>query len=255
MKIIGFANEYFTLWNLTIVKKHHQDDFGVVHYIGDDYNYTYLQNLSKDENSAVEKAIKLTGQKDIEVDEGLRGISSRSFSKYVERSLHYSVFPFGKYKFCQISNCTDEFQLLRVYRGEGAIGGSYETKINQLKRRVIARKKLIELGLLIKFNGKYLTSREVEYEKINNANGHFFTEGLRVELILKEVSSLSFEGVYGDYYIVTYTSSEGNTFKYKGNTPPNITSNEYSRVKATIKHDSYKGVQETVLQRISLQSK
>ena len=53
-------------------------------------------------------------------------------------------------------------------------------------------------------------------------------------------------------YIVEYVDAENRLFKYKGTTPPSISSTEFVTIQAIIKHDNYKGQDETLVQRVKV---
>lgn len=112
-KVIGFATQYYTLWNQAIIDKYETIDGNEV-LVGRTYNFNYMQNLSKIEDKAIQKVrkmFKIADDVEVYVDESLRGISNKSFSKYVAVALPYTVFPFGRYMHCNISNCEDVYQL------------------------------------------------------------------------------------------------------------------------------------------------
>jgi len=74
-------------------------------------------------------------------------------------------------------------------------------------------------------------------EEIRKSQTTFLHQnGDKVELELTEIHRFSFETQFGYCSIVTYQNKEGQIYKYKGGTPPNINDLEYSKVKCTIKH-------------------
>lgn len=83
-----------------------------------------------------------------------------------------------------------------------------------------------------------------------SANGHYFTDGQRVELKIKEVDCFSFDTHFGTTFICKFVDESGKMFKYMGSNPPDVSKDEFTVVKATIKHDNYKGINETKIQRI-----
>lgn len=268
-KVIGFATTFYTLWNLTENKRFETINNQHIH-VGTTFNYTYIQNLSIDQDTAISKVKEKYGLDFVDVDECLRGVSQRSFQRYEEKPLPFNVFPFGKCKFDLIEFCNDVFQLMRVYDGQGAIGGNkeFETSI-PLRRRVLARRKLVELGELIrydhlsdKFNGstsewekvlvKYITKGDLARKIKIEQSSYLHTEGEKIEVSIKEVSYVYYDSMYGRTYIVTYLSEEGNTYIYKGSNTPSVGENEFVKVKATIKHNEYKGIKQTLIQRVKV---
>lgn len=265
-KIIGFARQYYTLWNLSIVPV-----FSTVNgkhiKVGDRYNYTYIQNLSKDEESAIAKVKQRFNLNFVDVDESLRGVTQRSFSRYVKMSLPFTVFPFGKLMHENIIESNDVWQLMRVYEGEGATGG-YDEHLTSIpvRRRVLARRRLIELGELVRydhqdskwvgnnlidFNNKYATKATIDRLVKIKESKWLHSDGERIDLRLKEVKRFGFETQFGWTTVVTYVSDDGNEYIYKGGSAPSM-SEEFINIKATIKHSEYRGVKQTMLQRIKI---
>jgi len=97
MKAIGFANKFFTLWDVQ-TEKRYADVNGQIRECGYTVNYTYYQNLSTDINKARLRFMELTGSTIIpEPDTELRGKTSswkrvENFSPYLD-----TEFSFGKY--------------------------------------------------------------------------------------------------------------------------------------------------------------
>jgi hypothetical protein len=150
---------------------------------------------------------------------------------------------------------------------------------NTLRRRACARRRLIELGELVRrdwvekyplavepqycdINGqadfdapikygeikrKWMPRRLAEYHtNIGDKKGLFFTEGARIELEIKKVREKCYEGNYGTVHIVNYTTPDHKLITYKGTTPPKTNMDSFVKIKATIKHDR----NETFIQRI-----
>lgn len=223
-------------------------------HVGTEYNYNYIQNLSKDLDKAIDKVEKLWGVKDPEVDESLRGVTTRSFSRYEHRALPFDVFPYGKLKYMPIMDSNDVWQLQRVYNGEGSIGGDkeFETSI-PTRRRVLARRKLVQLGELIRIEGKWLTKREIEHNKKVSDSVWIHNDGERVELKLLIVSKKHYDSDFGMVYVITYHDENDNVYTYKGGSPPYVENeSEFFNAKATIKHSTYKEVKQTLIQRVKI---
>ena len=97
---IGFANVYYTLWDVTSDTIYSTNANGNHFPSGTSTRYTYYQNLSKDEQKAKEKA-KLKGVIELEVDPDLRG-KNRSWTKTTmlpvePKEVDPLVYQFGKY--------------------------------------------------------------------------------------------------------------------------------------------------------------
>ena len=115
MKRIGFATEFFTLWEVESVNDY--ATINGVHTLSSTRTInTYIQNLSKTESAAIAKAQSM-GCHSSEIDEDLKG-KSRSFTKYVnhcsqeERELNEDEFQYGKFVGQKIAECSDLGYLL-----------------------------------------------------------------------------------------------------------------------------------------------
>jgi hypothetical protein len=144
------------------------------------------------------------------------------------------------------------------------------------RRKALARRRLIELGELVRRDWfeKRAVSVEVDPENdnsdapmktieikrkwmpkalynymvtIGDKKGEFYTAGKRIEIGIQLLRDKMYDSQYGTMHIVTYATEDGHIVTYKGNTPPKVAVNEFTRVVATVKHD--RG--ETYLQRIA----
>ena len=111
MKQIGFAKQYYTLWDLT-VEPIYTEVRGQYRHSGDKCIRTYHQNLSKDLSKAKQKFEQITGLQAPEPDDELKGktrswISTNNFEVYLE-----GEFNCGKYRGQLISECKDLDYLL-----------------------------------------------------------------------------------------------------------------------------------------------
>lgn len=92
MNIIGFATEYYTLWEMQTEPVYITDDYGNHHLIRYKTNYLYICNISTSLDKTKQKYPDLT------IDEGLRG-KVRSFTlENTEEDLVPDILKFGKYK-------------------------------------------------------------------------------------------------------------------------------------------------------------
>jgi len=270
-KVVGFASQYYTLWNVS-ENKQYSNINGKYYHVGTNFVYTYMKNLSKDENEALKKVSKQYSLNidSIMVDEGLRGVTTRSFEKYIKILMPYTVFCVGRIKWLEISQSEDIWQLVQVYSGERAIGGydEHNTSI-PLRRKVLARRRLIELGELIRFDHtvkqwddnfeqevevskKYIS--KWDYSQMKKAENSYYlhTDKERVELCIKEVKRTGYDTAYGFMSIVTFENEIGENYIYKGSNPPNLEEESFTKVKATIKHEEYKGIKQTLIQRVKI---
>lgn len=269
-KIIGFATEYFTLWNLVEIKSYSEIN-GKHYHTSTNWNYTYVQNLSKDEAKAVNKVKARYNIEDPIIDESLRGVTS-SFTKTQIASFPYTVFPFGKLQCQDIATSDDVWQLNRVLSGEGAIGNhtEYETS-KPARRKALARRRLVELGELVRYDNevrvwdeenyewsdsyvtvKYMPKREYDNAMRALQSKYLHSDGDKVELSLQVVSSTGYDSAYGRVHIITFSNENGENYIYKGSTPPDISVDEFVKVKSTIKHNTYNSIKQTLIQRIKI---
>lgn len=284
MLTIGFTNVFYTLWTISKPYRHYTSQYEWYWKV----DATYIQNLSFDFEKAKEKAAE-RGEYVIDLEQRGEGSYSYSVSEvFDERPI--DEFPFGKLVGQSISTSDDVWQLNRLFE-------SSENKKVGIRRRVLARRRLIELNQLVRHtkivdveqyaycselyknsswgepNCAYITSklynvkqvkhnyitihefnsikRVEDRQKQSEKSGHFFENGEKVKLELKQVGIFSFDTNYGTTYIVTFEDVEGRIFKYKGANPPD-NFEELTKISATIKHSEYNGVLETNLLRIKL---
>lgn len=91
---IGKTNQYYTLWSLSTDTRYNSQ--GLPYEVSQN---RYIQNLSKDLKTAVNKAREM-GCKDLQVDEDLRGHTTWSSpgEKWEPEVIAPDCFQFGKYK-------------------------------------------------------------------------------------------------------------------------------------------------------------
>lgn len=254
-QVIGFATQYYTLWNVSEPTKRELSahDYTFV------TTYTYRQNLSKSLDKAKEK---LKGT-DYEIDLSLRGTSSFETSSGRFSNLEDYHFSFGKLIAEDIRTSNDVWQLDRAMREE-----------KSMRTRVYARRRLIELDELVRqdwidrewigdelidVKRRYMTKEQ--YQKImekqlsDSQNNHYYKDGEKVTLKVKLLKHFSYETQYGMVYINVFLDEQSRQFKYKGSTPPYIENkNELIELSGTVKHSEYNGVKETRLMRIKVKT-
>jgi hypothetical protein len=245
--VVGFTNVYYTLWNVTQSIRYSNSTTGEVFpYIVE--NFTYIQNLSTNELSALQKASELGELNNKEVIEEftLRGEKSFFERKLSPKYLPDNVFTFGKLYMQDITTCDDVWQLNRARTKE--IG---ET------RQQLAHSRLIELNAIQLYNNEWILSTEIQKIKDNaayeaNAFKHYLTDGKRVELNVKLIKNISYDGFYGTTWIYVFQDDNNQIFTYKGTSTFNIDKDNYTKIKGTIKHASYKDKPQTIIQRIKV---
>jgi hypothetical protein len=283
MKTIGFTTVYYTLWEVGEPYEEPVYYNGLKIGVNVKQNVSYIQNLSMDLESAKEHE-KIVGE-EYNIDLTLCGHSSftRTLSSDIKDRENYyphDCFSFGKMEGQNFSKSDDVWQLDRAYNEE-----------RSARRRACARRRLIELGEIVRYDWeekkmdtkkdehgnkifenddfvfvevgvikhKYATvarKKFVEDQKRVAANsGHFFKDGERIELEIMLTKSFSFEGHFGRTYVDSYVTRDGKILKYMGSSPADISEEEFTKVMATISHDNYKGQDETKLKRIKISNK
>lgn len=251
MNTLGFTTEYYTLWEVSEPIKRYgagQVINGVFH--GNIYweqACMYIQNLSKDYDKAVKKIDSLGEYAE---DLSLRGRSSFVRNLKTE-TIDYPdhIFPFGQLMGQDIRECDNSWQLMRTMKDD-----------KNKRRRLLARKRLLELGELIRnthFSDEDKYILKVHFQRLKEradkqaASGHFFESGKRIELIVRRIGGFGFETQYGITYIEEYMTEGGQLVKYKGTSPIQLPEG-FCKVIGTIEHSEYQGKAETRLKRMKI---
>lgn len=286
MLTLGFTNHFYTLWNVTTRLRYGAGAVVNGVFTGETWlvtKYSYMQNLSMDYEDAKAKIERLSGGT-WEEDLSLRGEHGSSFTRTVRQinAMADWQFTFGKLTGHDIREATDTWQLSRAMHAE--IGGRRRVYARQrlLQLGFLVRydweetladmaawdKLLTEVEAAGKdpyavntiavptrtVKRKYATTKQAAFMEKKKAeaelSGHFFENGKRIQLQIKEVGRFSFDSAYGTTFIVKYMTASGKLVKYMGSTPPDVSTEDFTPVTATIKHSDYKGQPETKLQRI-----
>lgn len=228
MKVIGFAQEYYTLWNvektIVVMNKFQTKE---------NFHYTYIQNLSKDLEKAKSKV-----NEPFEIDLDLHGDKREFYTEgEPQGTIPETVFKFGKYAYEEIKRCKD-VDYVKWY---------YSETNNQF-----ALEFLLENGFEL-LNGVLYNLEDAKKQKhmLSLQRGHFFENKKKVELKIKTLKAFGFESYYGYTFVRIYETECGKEVKYMGSNPPEISDKVFENVKATIKHGNYKNIEETKLQRIN----
>ncbi len=264
--IIGFSGTYYCLWSWWNETFYSMTGSGSYVATGCNRKYGYIKRISTDLNKVKQLYPNLP------IDENLRGAKWEIYDK--KDVLPYDVFPYGfKGEGSKIMECNEPKHLWALYLKDWH---------GTARSKVYARRRLVELGLLV----PYKTSRSIEVERGKAVNdtwvpyfetivirssysspsyvakleaakslvrGHFYNEGDKVVLKVKKIGSFSFDTKFGTCFVVEYKDAENRVFKYKGSTPPYFEQHDdFTTIKATIKHGEYKGQNESLIQRISI---
>lgn len=259
--VIGFAEVYYTMW--------------MVNTNGKMLCYQYVQNLSHNLGAAIHKVKEMGySENDIEVDETVRGESGYYFERPIPPSkIEPHLFSIGRFAGIdmRIVDPATEYIKQGGYGEEDEVktlgGILWATYLNEeektyrgLRRRVYARKRMVQTGMLVKYGREYITPKNLsrlnaKAELFAAINGHHFVDGERITLRAKVACEPgNFETQYGITYIVTFIDDNNRLFKYMGSKLLDFPIGEYVTFKGTVKHSEYKGIEETRLQRISSKS-
>lgn len=260
---IGFTEVYYTLWMVTTFQKVE--------------SVCYIQNLSIDFGKAQSKVFEMLSKEgrhgnDFDVDLDLRGDQGHYFfrplaaKRYEPNLLAISRFAGHDMRMLDANEVYhkeyDREGNETIKKMSGLLWATYlnkdEKTVRGLRRRLIARECLVNAGILVKVGREYITpeqikGRQVKELKESAINGHHETEGKRLELKVKRLGNYgSFETQYGTTFIITLLDESGRLFKYMGSNRLDIGEDDFTAIKGTVKHDTYKEQPETKLQRIKI---
>lgn len=215
-KMIGFATEFYTLWDVTSEHTYRADAYGTYHVTGTVTHYNYIKNISKDLDKVKELYPSLT------IDENLRGIT-RSWKETREVNLPDNFFWYGKYAGKKIDEIleSDMGYCLWAVKNYPTSGSSvyiqnspiylaHCEKTEQEERILIEKSGRISIGELVELN---FISNGFNYEE---ETGVCYAKALfgETEVFVKFPSSKLVGGMYP--YIMP--SVNGKPMKTKGKT-------------------------------------
>lgn len=265
MLTIGFTNHYFTLWSVTTT-------FRKNHSTGEEFestNFRYLQNLSMELEAA---KVKIAAMSDgvYEINLELHGESgSNYFTERRIKDMDVWRFTFGKCQGMDMRESTDRWQLERAMKDERGA-----------RRKAIARRRLIDLGELVRRDWKERVMAHINnwdeenpennfslvarkwmpkrlakyYEEIGDRKGHFFTDGVRIQIRVKRIRTKSLETSYNGVDVTIFTDTfeteDGKIVTYRGSSFLDFGMDNFVDIKCTIKHTEFNGHKQTMIQRV-----
>lgn len=307
MLTIGFTTQYYTLWDVNSFKKSKVVRGEIKWYLCTEY--LYLRNLSMDLEKAKEKVMSLGPNTQYNIDLALHGTKWFMSEKEVrEPGQEYDyTFSFGKLKGSDIRDAgkwyadrladTDSYYapetLRETYQRESIARDNKDglrSTVWQLdramrmentpRRKVYARRRLIELGELVRRDWKEkipvydqateddpnapMKYREVNrkwmpkglakwQDEIGSKKGLFYKDKERRKLTIKQIKSKMVDSVYGTMYIIDYLDNDGHIVTYKGGTPVSQPQEgQPFEITATIKHVTSHRGEQTFIQRIKI---
>lgn len=268
--IIGFSGTYYCLWSYSNETNYSMSGNGNYVATSGYTKYYYIKRISTD----LEKVKQLYPNVPIDMDvHGTKWV----YDKKEKVKYPADVFPQGfRGVGSKIMECNEAKFLWTLY-----LTNNLNQDMDLARSQVYARRRLVELGCLVRYNTyktikltaldenghEYFTGEEITLrnnfcspayaEKLAldkvKQKGHFFDDGKRVKLSIKQTNSFSFETQYGLCFIIELMDTDNRVYKYKGANPPYFEKNKdgFVDVQATIKHGCYKNEPETLLQRIS----
>lgn len=246
---VGFANQFYTYWEVSTTKNYTSE----MGWHWTTY-YRYIQNLSTDKELAMRKAQQMAPEgKFVEFWEELSG-RSESWSS---QSFEPGRFQFGRYIGERIVD-VDDISYIVWYLNDRSLNDRRlkGMDLDELRDHL----KSLDMLLIIKDDVVSIITEDEQrwieergnFEAFVNSleTGHFFEHGEKVEIEIMEIEAFSFEGAYGKCFVREYATREGQKVKYVGSAPQDISSTEYVKVWATVKHSEYDGKPETHIKRI-----
>lgn len=272
MLTLGFTNQFYTLWNVVTTTEYTAGMVLNGQFTGGSYTKVkpnFIQNLSRDYNQALLKIKKYANDRNkywVE-DLGLKGevvFIPMGNQPFIQPTYEIHQFTVGKFTGCDIRTCEDIWQLDRAMKNEKSV-----------RTRVLARRRLIELGHLVKhfwieeeqfwnqydalmiknIKHNYATKDKIQElkkeQESKECNGHHFNNNEKIQIKIKLINKYSFESKFGTTFVREYITPDNKAFKYMGGNPIEISDIDFVEIRATTKHDNYIGQPQTKLLRIT----
>lgn len=246
----------------------------------------FVKNLSTDSELAMQKALEYA--KKIGVDESLVFDYTRDLNSIVRiYKWTDSMVRFGKNYGKELKDCPETF-IKWIAQGsplqDEKSGEWYNNYFGGQDFCKIAQEIAVELNLGMMDDRIYRTPRFVSIEQYNKTTerlaqqalqkeGHFFNVGEKLELSLTCINVTGYDSQFGYVNIYKFVDAENRIFTYKGSKTL-VTKEMWSEIHdgkeytgfdteqickgdtitltATIKHDEYRSVKSTYLQRIKI---
>jgi hypothetical protein len=223
----------------------------------------FIKNLSTDAETAMQKAHEYAQKIGVDssfVIDNTRNLNAiKKIYKWTD-----SMVRFGKNYGVELKDCEPKFivwiakgsPLIDQHSGEWCnhyFGGenfcvlaqrlAVEMNLGKIENRIGLRQGFISCEQYDK-NTEFLAQKSVEIED------HFFTSGQRLDLTLTCTKRTGYESSFGFVNIYKFIDSENRVFTYKGSKGLGIDKDDTCTLTASIKHDEFRGVKSTYLQRI-----
>ena len=238
----------YTLWNL---------DSGSVYSKPE-----YIKNLSTDYDTAImlaEQHSEITGRE--LVNDAMESLNPILRGK----SMTPTMVKFGKNKGVELAECEDKF-IIWVAKGCPLYDEQIQSWCNYYfggtEFYQYAQSLAVEKGLGVMCKEQFYTNEQ--YQKViqkeqfmsSLVNGHHNTDGQRLNLTLTCIKTAGYESQYGYVSVYTFMDADKKIYTYKGHvlfdypSGQPIKKDTTIKIKATIKHSTYKGEAVTYIQRL-----
>jgi hypothetical protein len=246
----------------------------------------FITNLSTDSETAMKKAREYA--KKVGVDESLVYDYTHDLKPIVKvHKWTESMVRFGKNYGKELRDCPETF-IKWVAKGcplqDEKSGDWYNNCFGGQDFQKIAQQIAVEMNLGVMEDRIYHSPQFVSVEQYNKTterlaqkalqqDGHFFNSGDKVELTLTCINVTGYSSTFGYVNVYKFIDSDNRIFTYKGSATL-VTKEMYSEIHegktytgydtthiekgdtitltATIKHDEYRNVKSTYLQRIKI---
>jgi len=250
---IGFANKYYTLWD---VSGPHRVDYDT--HIATVMRHTYLQNLSFDFEKAKQKVTEMVGSDKFDIDLSLRG--AKSFEKSLKIEYNPGIVLFGRHRGETIEEMVDRDDdgYTLWYYNSTKDTNKFDPQLEEL---------LINRGLIFKLSDgttfdrdgldRYL--KDVFTKEIYEL-GHWEEEGERITKELTARSMWSYESTFGYVEVLEMVDSSGRLYYVRGSLKgiERVSEGDVVVITGTVAHKQWfdrklgKDRQETQLKRPTL---
>jgi uncharacterized protein (DUF3820 family) len=204
---------------------------------------TYICNLARDFDTAVEKAREMIGTKanlqatNFELD--VWGDKIKPWMRSQLAMINNGIMPFGKHKGSKIEDLDEGYIRWWIKQdAENPVSQALVQKFTDIAN---------ERDLFAKWEAEEAEKEAKRAEKLE-AMSYVGKVGKRMEVFLRCDKVLTFEGYYGLIFMNICVDRHGNKFVYKGSKC--WEEGKYYKAKVTIKaHEEYKGERQNIVSR------
>lgn len=218
----------------------------VVAVPGVHFEDSYMCNLCRDYDEAVQKARSIIGKEailqgsDFELNGWGEGYTPKSWEREQLAAVNAGVMPFGKHKGAAIADMSESYV---KYWVEQSASNTVGQKLIQVFTDIANEK-----GYFDKWEAEEVEREKAKAEKIAKMS-YVGNVGDRLDLFIRCDRTFAFDGYYGTTFLNVCVDREGNKFVYRGSNQWEV--GKYYSVAATIKeHAEYKnGERQNIISR------